>query len=521
MSQTSPEHVMQKPLDLRGKHLLNNTAINFLGLGIPYLVGFLAIPFIVRGLGPDRFGLLSILWIIIGYFGFVDLGLGRATTKYVAEFLGKNEKDRVPAYVSSTVWMQLVLGVLGTVILLAAAPWLVERVLKIPPAYWGEARSSLRIIAFSLPVVLLSSSFRGILEAAQRFDLVNAVKVPGSILFYLIPLLGIFLGFRLPGIVLLLVISRAATLGAWMILCFRILPRLRTFPAFDWKIIKTLLTFGGWVSLSSVLFAVATSLDRLLIGTLLGTVAVAYYSAPLEAITRLGIIPGSISLTLFPAFSSLDGTSEDRRTRSLYARSVKYILVSVGFLSVLAFFYSGPFLGLWLGQDFAARSAWVFRILAAGFLISSLAGIPYNFLQGIGRADLAAKLQLVELGIYLALAWPMVRAWGIEGAALAMTLKSCLVTVLYFAQVSRLRGIGLSDLVENGVLRAVLFILLAALVTGVLKLFIRPALLSLGAALVVDGLLGVFYALNREERSLAGEMMRKGLTKITPLREAR
>jgi O-antigen/teichoic acid export membrane protein len=512
---------MQKALDLRGRHLLNNTAINFLGLGIPYLVGFLAIPFVVRGLGPDRFGLLSILWIIIGYFGFVDLGLGRATTKYVAEFLGKNEKHRVPAYVGSTVWMQLVLGVLGTGILLAAVPWLVEHALKIPLAYWSEARSSLRIIALSLPIVLLSSSFRGILEAAQRFDLVNAVKVPGSILFYLIPLFGVLVGFRLPGIVFLLVLSRAATLGAWMFFCFRILPPLRTPPAFDWGIIKTLLTFGGWVSLSSGLFAIVTSLDRLLIGTLLGTVAVAYYSAPLEAINRLGIIPGSISLTVFPAFSSLDGKSEDRKIRSLYAKSVKYILLSIGLLSVLAFFYSGPFLGLWLGQDFAARSAWVFRILAAGFLISSLAGIPYNFLQGIGRADLAAKLQIVELVTYLALAWPMVRAWGIEGAAVALILKSALVTVLYFAQVSRLRGIGLKDLVENGALRAVLFVLFAALATGLSRLFIPSVILSLGAALVVDGLLGVFFALNKEERCLAGEIMRKALARIAPLREAR
>jgi len=512
---------MQKPLDLRGKHLLNNTAINFLGLGIPYLVGFIAIPFIVRGLGPDRFGLLSILWIIIGYFGFVDLGLGRATTKYVAEFLGKDEKDRVPAYVSSTVWMQLVLGVLGTGILLVVAPWLVERVLKIPPAYWGEARSSLRIIAFSLPVVLLSSSFRGILESAQRFDLVNAVKVPGSILFYLIPLLGIFLGFRLPGIVLLLVLSRVLTLAAWMAMAFKVLPGLRGFVSLNWGVVRSLLTFGGWVSLSSALYAVTNSLDRLLIGSLLGTKDVTYYSTPLEAVNRLGIIPGSISLTLFPAFSSLDGASEDRRVRALYAKAVKFTFLSVGLLSVFVVFYSEPFLRLWLGTDFAARSAWTFRILAVGFLISSLAGIPYNFLQGIGRADLATKLQLVELGIFLALAWPLIRAWGIEGAALAMVLKSGLVTVLYFSRVSRLRGIGRPDLIENGLLRAVAVVFLAALVTGLLKLIIPSVVISLGAALAVVGLLGFFFALSREERALAGEIVQKALLKRVPLREVR
>ena len=69
---------------------------------MPLLVAVIALPFIVRGLGTDRFGLLSLAWVILGYFTIFDLGLGRATTKYVAEALGKDEGDQIPEIVKSS-----------------------------------------------------------------------------------------------------------------------------------------------------------------------------------------------------------------------------------------------------------------------------------------------------------------------------------------------------------------------------------------------------------------------------------
>jgi O-antigen/teichoic acid export membrane protein len=61
-----------------GRLLARNTIWNLIGQLVPLLVGMVAIPPLVRGLGIDRFGLLSLVWVIIGYFSFFDLGLGRA-----------------------------------------------------------------------------------------------------------------------------------------------------------------------------------------------------------------------------------------------------------------------------------------------------------------------------------------------------------------------------------------------------------------------------------------------------------
>jgi len=79
---------MEKYLIPTSKSILaRNTFLNIIGLSLPFLVGIIAIPLIISGLGTERFGLLSLGWVILGYVGIFDLGLGRATTKFVASAL--------------------------------------------------------------------------------------------------------------------------------------------------------------------------------------------------------------------------------------------------------------------------------------------------------------------------------------------------------------------------------------------------------------------------------------------------
>ena len=74
-----------------------NSVWNLVGLGLPLLVALVSIPILIRGLGTDRFGILTLAWVVIGYFSLFDLGLGRAVTKLVADRLGAGASERVPA----------------------------------------------------------------------------------------------------------------------------------------------------------------------------------------------------------------------------------------------------------------------------------------------------------------------------------------------------------------------------------------------------------------------------------------
>lgn len=400
-----------------------NTVLNMIGLGLPMAVGVLALPLTIRGLGTERFGILSLVWVVVGYLAFFDFGLSRATTKFIAEALGRGDPDEVPGFLWTTVAVQGILGLVGTALIVAATPLLVGRVLHVPAGLGPEARVSFVLIGISLPVVLVSASLRGALEAGQRFDLVNVVKGVSSTMNYLLPLAGIGLGFDLRGIVALLLGARVLALAVWLWLCLGALPVLRRPPGFRRDKAAGLLKFGGWLTVSNIVRPVLTYLDRFLIGSLMDLRAVGFYVAPSEIVTKAGILPGSLILTLFPSFSAFQGSEDHGRSRSLYAYAVKYMIIGVGPAAVLMVVLAGPLLRVWLGQEFARTSTLVFQVLAVGFLTTSLSDIPLALIQGVGRPDLPAKLNLAETIIFVPLAWAAIKARGIEGAAAAWTLR--------------------------------------------------------------------------------------------------
>ena len=153
-----------------GRLLARNTLWNLLGLGAPLIVAVFAIPLLIDGLGLERFGILALAWMVVGYFGLFDLGLGRALTKLVAERLGAGQNAEIPPLVWTALLLMLLLGAIGTVVDGLLCPWLIGQVLKIPEALQTETLYAFYALALSIPV-LVSTAGAGILEAQQRLGL--------------------------------------------------------------------------------------------------------------------------------------------------------------------------------------------------------------------------------------------------------------------------------------------------------------------------------------------------------------
>ena len=501
-------------LEIHGRLLARNTLFNLAGQAAPLLMGVLCIPPIIAGLGAERFGILALAWAVLGYFNIFDLGLGRATTKFVAETLGRGEHARVPALVWTAVTTQAGFGLVGATVLALLTPLLVERVLNIPPALIEEARLSFYLLSVSIPVVLVTTSLRGTLEAAQRFDLVNALRAPASAAVFVLPLIGIWLGWALPGVVGLLVAARLLMLFLHYGLCRHVFPEFHGLPRLDATSLRTLLAYGGWVTVSSAVGPILTYLDRFMLGVLATLGAVTFYSAPYEMVTRLWVFPASLMATIFPAFSALGG--EPQRREALAARSVKYILVLLGPVVVAVLAVASDVLRLWLGPEFAVQSTRALQILAAGVLINSLAFVPFALLQAVGRPDLPAKLHILELPLQAILVWWLVGSFHITGAAMAWTARVAVDAVLLYAVCGRLSLISSRSLLahrmpQTGLLMAAAAGIALALGAAAVSFWTRNALV---ASIVVGVALASWhYLLSDTERGQILSLARPGAAK--------
>ena len=159
---------------------------------MPLLVAIVAIPILIRGLGTDRFGMLSLVWVVVLNSSLLDLGMSRAITKLVAEKLGAGQRQQISQIAWTALMILFLIGLAGGLIVGLVSPWLVHSILKIPEALQSETLNALYLIGVSIPIVVSSGGFRGILAAQQRFDLVNAVRIPVGVFNLLGPLLRYF-----------------------------------------------------------------------------------------------------------------------------------------------------------------------------------------------------------------------------------------------------------------------------------------------------------------------------------------
>jgi len=474
--------------------------LNLAGHLAPLAAALLALPVLVARLDADRFGFLSLAWVIVGYFSLFDLGLGRALARLVAERLGTPRESELPALTRTALALTFALGALaGALLLLFAAP-LCEKLIKIPLALQAESVDALRLLAVSLPFVTLAAALRGILEAGRRFGWVNAIRIPLGILTFAGPAALVLNTTSLVALAVLLMLLRVATLAAHWFACARLYPRLMASGALTAAGLAEMLRFGAWLTVSNVVGPLMVYLDRFVIGAMIAVSAVAYYAAPYEVVTRLWIVPMALSGVLFPVFVAAQAGDPGRTVR-LYRVGIKAVLLMIFPLAFAAALFAPEWMELWLGADYAARGARVAQILLAGVLVNCLAQIPYTLLQAAGRADLTAKTHLAELPFYIALLAVLTSGWGIEGAAIAWSARCAVDALVLFLLAARVLPAAPTVLAPGQ--RAAIALLFAFMLGALVPAGAQVKLVYLLVAGAVFCALGWRVLLDPEERRLA------------------
>ncbi len=450
-----------------GRLLARNTVWNLLGNGAPMLVAVFCIPILIRGLGAERFGVLTLAWAVIGYASLFDLGLGRALTQVVAKKLGAGEDGEVPMLVWTSLILMLALGLAGALVAVLLSPWMVHQALNVPVSLQPETLHSFYLLGLSIPVVISTAGLRGLLEAHQRFRLINVLRIPLGVYSFAGPLLVLPFSRSLFPVVAVLVGGRVIGWAAHLWLCLRVVPELSNRVVWQGSAASALLRFGGWMTVSNIVSPLMVTLDRFLIGALVSMTAVAYYATPYEVVTKLWVLPGALMGVMFPAFST--GFAQDReRTAVLFNRSVKSLFLVLFPIMLCTVALAQEGLKLWLGPEFAQHSFRVLQWLAIGIFINSLAFVPFALLQGVGRPDLTAMLHLIELPLYLGLLWWLIGRLGVEGAAIAWSARVAVDTLFLFVLAKRFLPANRPLRLRTALLPAIalLILALAALLRG-------------------------------------------------------
>lgn len=488
--------------------VIGHTVANLSGQLAPMIVALFAFPALIRVLGVERFGFLTLAWTMVGYLSLLDLGLGRALTHFVA-------RSQVLSSESINVLAQGILvmggiGALGGLALAWGAPWVADRVLNVPLPLRAEATDAMYVIAFCLPLVTLTAGFRGILEGHSRFQEVNLVRCVVGALGFLAPLLVALWRPHLAWVTASLALTRLLSVFAFARLASRVTPRLKMsirYVHFDAVEVKRLLATGGWMTVSNIVGPLLANIDRFVIAQFLSTAMVAYYVTPYELVSKTLILPAAFIAVLFPAFSSAL-SREPSAARALFRNAMRYSIVVLIPPTVLFVTFADVILGRWLSPAFALQSSRIMQWMAVGVLANGIAYVPFTAIQSAGRSKWTALLHLVECVSYPACLLLAVKVYGATGAAMAWAARMSVdATGLFLLARKALPG-AKGSATENGSIRLLWSGLIAVIVPFALPQ--GPLAFGVGSALLVWW--GVFAwrkGLSREERATLASGLRR------------
>jgi O-antigen/teichoic acid export membrane protein len=470
---------------MKVRTLKTNFAINVFGAIVPLAVALVTVPIYVRHIGDARYGVLSIVWVLLGYFGFLDLGLSRAAANALAQLRDAPQEARARVLVTTLV-LNLGLGLFGSLCLALFGSYLLQHVLGVPDALKPEIAHAFPWIVGLFPLALVSGVGIGALESRERFLLANVLQVSGTSLGQIVPvILAVIVSPSLAVVIPAAVVARALTVAAILVAVYRDEGPL-SLADFDRHQAKKLLSYGGWISVSGVIGPILTSLDQFVIGSVLNVAAVAHYAVPMNLVTRSQVFAGALTRTLFPRMSSI-GPDEARRLASRALLSLAY---GYGAICAPAIILTPFFFRYWIGADFAAVAAPVAQILFFGGWINGLASVPYGLLQSQGRPDVTGKFHVAEVLPFIGILWGLTSAYGISGAALAWSLRCAADAACLFWAAGMPRQI---------LIQAVIFPLLLLLGSHAVAVYVQPTLWISLAAAAVAALAGMVLALGNSK----------------------
>lgn len=402
-----------------------NSIYNLIGTILPLALFILTIPAYISLIGAARYGVLAIAWLVVGVFGMLDLGLGRAATQKIASLRESSSEDRRAA-LSTALVANIAIGSVGAALMLAGASYMFGSAMTLEDWLRAEAVQLVPLMAIGVPIVTTLGILNGALLGRERFLESNKVHVINSSLFQLLPLAVAWL--HGPHLFPLVAVSLLARLvGVWQLWshCRREFGT-GLFGLFRRNDFLPMLRYGGWVTVSGLVGTALVFSDRAFIGSVLGAVAITVYTVPLDATRRLAVFADSLTNAIFPRLTLTNKAQTDELMA--HAAAVLYFIITpiVAGLIIIA----DPLFRLWLGDELGAISAPFAQIFALAAWVNSFAKTAYVKLQAQGKPHLVAIVMIVQLPVYLVVLWWSLKSFGLESAAWIYLARIVIDTIL-------------------------------------------------------------------------------------------
>jgi O-antigen/teichoic acid export membrane protein len=409
------------------------------------VLNFLKVIVLARLIAPAEFGIYAVAMLVLVFIeAFSTTGFEDALVQ---------EEDEVD-HLLDTAWsIQLARGVLIFVLILFfAAPI---------ASFMGSGQAGTIIVILGLSPLIRATSNLGVINKVReiKFRLPFVLAISEVISAFVASLLLVsVLGGSLAlawGVLIGLAVRSA--------LSYILVPRTPRL-VFSHAAARKLTSYGIWISLNRMVFVILLRLDAFFVAKLVGTTPLAVYQMG-SRIADIGTksISSSLGTVAFSSLSRLQG-DPSRMTRALVegvGLVAFFALPSAAFISAAG----KDLIAVLLGDKWMEVST-VLALLVWSSSLRAVASTAGWAFKAAGRPSLDQQLSLLRAGVLLLAIWPLIKLFGMVGAAWAMVLSSVALIPMFVA--------GLNKLVSGLGFKAVKGTLMPALVACLVYLVVAP-----------------------------------------------
>ena len=469
------------------RQVLVNTASSGIANVWAMVVAFVSLPLLLRGLGQDAFGTYVLLMTFSatnGWFSLGDLGVVVATTREVASRASAGDDVGTRQSVSSSLALCTGLGLIGGLALAVVGPIVLPTLFNTPDDLVGPLQSAIVALAVQIVLDLAINSLEASLEGLQRVDLSRWVDM-----FRRTIVVGATATAALiTGDLLTVAIASATATGVAavvaVVVLWRQLPRFATVPSRIDHI--GLLRYGSSVALLRPLGVLQRTMDRVIVGAVLGPAAVALVEIAAQLQAGAEAVLSASSYAVVPASSWLTAREDHGTMGELAERGTRYSVLATLPLVIAIATLSPAIVAVWVGPNYA-EAAGLTTVAVLSVALAAPLAVGSQMLLGMGRASTILRAALVAVAINLSLSILLVHVIGIVGVFIATLVGAAVLLPLLGRPFLRATGLGLGTFVRT-TLRPVL-------APAVLQLIVTLAVVALPlsalATVIAGGGLGV------------------------------
>ena len=445
------------------KKLVKNAIYNSSSWGINAIIAFFITPFLVLKLTVEGYGVYALITGLIGFYGLLDLDLGRAVTKFVAHYNAENNIRAIHESINAALIIQLIIGVSGSIVLFLFSKNIIL-LLHITKSYFNDAYIGIHIVAFSFLLNLLTATFLSALNGLQLYNITSKIEILNNLVLNILILVLLILGYGLIEIFISYLVSSIVNFIINLVIVKTKFPKWNIFIKVSIKRIKELFGFGSYMVIARTSNLFSNYLTKYLVGFILGPAAVTFYVVPNKILAVIGGVLSNAFTVIFPFASDLNAREDFTKIKKLFSISVK-IFISLSLpLFLFTIVFSKEILSLWISKQFAIDSWQLLSLLSISGFIGSLSTVPNNILLGLGKTRILGLFALLTLSIYIITFYVMPSIFGLLGVGIAFVLSTIPGIILMFLTIKNIIKLNfyiiLRDILSLPLIMLVLFYIL-------------------------------------------------------------